>query len=120
MPSHSETHQSVSPKTLAAILDSLTIPILFADTNHIICYLNRAAANQYDEGYGLLGKSLLNCHEAASQKIMQAILDDMQQGLGERLITDDEKHRIFMRAVRDENGKLLGYFERYESPKNTA
>ncbi len=34
----------------------------------------------------------------------------------ERLITDDEKHRIFMRAVRNDDGDVLGYYERYEPP----
>ncbi len=40
----------------------------------------------------------------------------MRTGLEERLITDNEKHRIYMRAVRDENGQVLGYYERYEPP----
>ncbi len=33
------------------------------------------------------------------------------------MITDDEKHRIYMRAVRNEQGELLGYYERYEPPR---
>jgi hypothetical protein len=33
----------------------------------------------------------------------------------ERLITDNEKHRIY-RAVRGPDGQVLGYYERYESP----
>ena len=41
----------------------------------------------------------------------------MQQGLEERLITDSEKYRIYMLAVRDENGQLIGYYERYEPPR---
>ncbi len=40
----------------------------------------------------------------------------MRAGEDERLITDNEKQRIFMRAVRDPNGTLLGYYERYEPP----
>ena len=40
-----------------------------------------------------------------------------EQGETERLITDNEKHRIYMRVVRDANGKVLGYYERYEPPK---
>lgn len=34
----------------------------------------------------------------------------------ERLTTDNEKHRIYMRAVRDADGQVLGYYERYEPP----
>jgi hypothetical protein len=34
----------------------------------------------------------------------------------EWLITDNEKHRIYMRAVRGTDGQVLGYYERYELP----
>lgn len=44
------------------------------------------------------------------------ILAAMQAGEDERLITDDEEHRIYMRAVRDAEGCLLGYYERHEPP----
>jgi hypothetical protein len=37
-----------------------------------------------------------------------------------RLITDSPKHRIYMRAVRDADGKLIGYYERYEPPAQPA
>jgi hypothetical protein len=37
--------------------------------------------------------------------------------LQEWQITDNEKHRIFMRAVRTPDGRLLGYYERYEPPR---
>ena len=48
---------------------------------------------------------------------MIEILAEMHTGLEEKMITDNEKYRIFMRAVRDEKGNLLGYFERYEPPQ---
>jgi hypothetical protein len=38
----------------------------------------------------------------------------MHAGEEERLITDNKKHRIYMRAVRDQDGRVLGYYERYE------
>jgi len=101
-----------------ALLNSMKDPILVADTNHIVQYMNNATIKHYDEGKSLLQSNLLSCHNEESQKIMIDILAEMQNGLEEKLITDNEKHRIFMRAVRDENGKLIGYFERYEPPKN--
>ena len=45
---------------------------------------------------------------------MKEIFEEMKNGLEERMITDSEQHRIYMRAVRDENGNLIGYYERYE------
>ncbi len=108
--------QPITIKILAAILDCLTDPVLVADTNHITFYLNKAAAEHYDDGYKLLGKSLLDCHNPESRQVMKDILAQMEAGLDEKLITDNDKHRIYMRSVRDESGKLLGYFERYEPP----
>jgi PAS domain-containing protein len=103
---------------LAAILDSLRDPILVADTQHVTRYMNRAAIAYYEEGTDLIGRSLLDCHNPRSQQMMFDILAAMQsQGLEEQLVTDDEKHRIYMRAVRDPQGKLLGYYERYEPPR---
>jgi len=101
-----------------ALLNSIKDPILVADTNHIVQYMNKAAIAHYEEGESLLQSNLLLCHNEESQKMMIDVLTEMQNGLEERLITDNDKHRIFIRAVRNENGKLIGYFERYEPPKN--
>ena len=101
---------------MAAILDGLKAPLLFADTGHIVRYMNKAAIAHYDEGEGLIGRSLLDCHNEQSQRMMIEILDALHAGEDERLITDNKKHRIYMRAVRASNGRVLGYYERYEPP----
>lgn len=105
---------------MSAILDSLEDPILFADTDHVTRYMNKAAIEYYDGGKSLIGHSLLNCHNEQSQEMMIEILAAMHRGEKERLITDNEKHRIYMRAVRDPGGQLLGYYERYEPPARQA
>jgi hypothetical protein len=51
---------------------------------------------------------------------MLDIFAEMQCGLEERLITDSPKYRIYMRAVRDKEGNVLGYYERYEPPVKIA
>ena len=99
---------------MAAILDSLKDPLLFADTEHIIRYMNKAAIANYSEGEGLIGRSLLDCHNEQSQQKIIEVLAAMQAGEEERLLTDNEKHRIYMRAVRGTDGQVLGYYERYE------
>jgi PAS domain-containing protein len=102
---------------MAAILDSLKDPILVADTEHVTLYMNKAAIAYYEEGESLLGRSLLDCHNQRSQQMMIEILAAMHDGLEEQLITDNEEHRIFMRVVRDADGRVLGYYERYEPPR---
>ena len=107
----------IDPSLLASFMDSLKDPFLFADTDHVIRYMNKAAIAHYDDGEALLGRSIMDCHNDQSQQTMIEILRAMrEEGIDERLITDDEKHRIYMRAVRDDGGNVLGYYERYEPP----
>jgi len=107
---------TIDATVMAAILDSLKDPLLFADTDHVTRYMNQAAVEYYDEGQELIGRSLLECHNERSQRMMVEILAAMHAGEEERLITDNKKHRIHMRAVRDQDGRVLGYYERYEPP----
>ena len=110
----------VSKQLMAAILDSLQEPILVADTEHVTRYMNRAAIHFYEGGESLIGCSLLDCHNERSQQMMVEILAQMHEGLTERLITDDEEHRIYMRVVRGMDGEVLGYYERYEPSAQTG
>jgi PAS domain-containing protein len=106
----------VEERLLASILDSIKDPVLVADTEHRIIYMNAAAKSHYSEGSALLGRSLLDCHNRTSRATILDVLEALRAGEEERLITDNEKHRIYMRAVRGDAGELLGYYERYEPP----
>ena len=101
---------------MACLLDSMKNPVVFADMDHIIRYMNKPAVAHYKEGESLLGQSVLDCHNAESQRQIIEISAAMQRGEEERLITDNDKWRIYMRAVRDPAGTLIGYYERYEPP----
>ena len=99
---------------LAAILDSLKDPVLVADTDHTICYMNRAAIAYFKEGEALIGRSLLDCHNETSQQVILETLALLQAGEEERFIGVDKGRKVYMRAVRGPDGRLLGYYERYE------
>jgi len=109
--------ETIDYALLHAFMDSLKDPVLFVDTNHIIRYMNKTARNHFKDGTGLLNRSLLDCHNETSRRIIIENLEAFKNGEDERLIHDSEKKRIFMRAVRDDNGQLLGYYERYEPPQ---
>jgi PAS domain-containing protein len=103
------------------LLESLKDPVCFTDTDHVIRYLNQAAVAHYEQGAALLGTSLFDCHNDESNDMIRDIFSRMQAGeCEEQLITDNEKHRIFMKAVRDDAGALIGYYERYEPPTADA
>jgi len=108
------------PAVLSALLDSLKDPVVFVDTTHTVRYINKAAEHHYQEGRTLLGRSIMACHNAASNAVIREVFAALENGEDERLITDSPKHRIYMRAVRDAGGKLIGYYERYEPPARPA
>ena len=106
----------ITEKDLHSLLDSFQNPVVFVDTGHVIRYMNRPAIHHYKDGAALLGRSVFDCHNEESCRMILEVFTAMQAGETERLITDNEKHRIYMRAVRDSEGRLLGYYERYEPP----
>lgn len=101
---------------LQALLDSLMEPIVFADRNHVIIYMNTAGCMQHARrgGAALVGTSLLACHNETSGQIIREICSRMEQGLDEECISCRKNRRIYMRAVRDSTGEFVGYYERYE------
>ncbi len=98
------------------LLDSMKDPVVFADNDHIIRYMNSAAIKRFKDGETLVGRSIFSCHSERSADIIKSIHSDMKKDLEEKLITDNEKQRVYMRAVRDRDGNLIGYYERYEPP----
>ena len=100
------------------MMDSLKDPFVFVDTDHVIRYMNKSAISRYERwgGAELLGKSIFDCHNEHSCEAILEVLREMQDGGEEKLVTDNAKHRAYMRVVRDEAGQLIGYYERYEPP----
>ena len=98
------------------LLDSLKDAFVFCDTGHVIRYMNSAARRRYEGRPAEVGRSIFDCHNEVSNEQIRAVCVRLFNGEDEILITDDEKHRIFMRAVRDGDGAFIGYYERYEPP----
>ncbi len=101
---------------LKLLLDSWNESVVFVDTNHIIRYMNAPAQKHYAKWGDVLGKSIFDCHNPDSGKIIRDCFLRLQNGEAEILFADNEKHRVYMRGVRDKKGKLMGYYERYEPP----
>jgi len=100
-----------------AILESIVEPIVFVDTAHIIRYMNPAAIESYQKrGYeDLVDKSLFDCHNERSKQIIIDTVKEFQSGVNEKfLLVNKENKRVIMRAVRNADGKLIGYYERFE------
>ena len=106
-------------KTYEAILDSIDSPIVFVDNNHIIKYLNKPAKVRYYEkrGYSdLIGKSLFDCHNQASKEYIKRIHEKLLAGETASFLKENkDQERITVVGVRDSDGQLIGYYERFEN-----
>ena len=98
---------------LKAILDALDMEIVFVDTTHTIRFMNKYAVNNYKDRFGndLIGKSIFNCHNDNSKRLILQGFLELLKGKDKVLVFKNEKLKEYMVGVRNENGTLLGYFE---------
>jgi DUF438 domain-containing protein len=101
-----------------AILDSIPYPIVFVDTSHIIRYLNKRAKYHYyqERGYkDLVGKSVFDCHKDISKDKIIGIVERLANHEQEFFLKVSVRNeRIYITPVRDGDGNLIGYYERFE------
>lgn len=104
---------------LKAILDSIHHRIVFVDNDHVIRYLNRRAREWFygKRGYAdLIGKSIFACHNSDSVAHLRKFYQRLAQGEDEVFVKiTAQKEKASMVAVRDSEGRLIGYFERFEA-----
>jgi DUF438 domain-containing protein len=104
--------------TMKWILDALPFPIVFVDTSHTIRMMNKRAKFHYYEERGyrdLIGKSVFECHnETSKERILKIIEQFKNHGREVFLTVTDKNERLYVTPVRDDNGELVGYFERFE------
>ena len=104
-----------------SIVEQDCCSVVICDLNHTILYMNPAAVAQLQRwgGAALLGKSLLGCHNAASCAAIQRVVDWFAESADHNILFthhNAKKNRdVYMVALRDENGTLLGYYEKHES-----
>ncbi|MBQ8903472.1 MAG: PAS domain-containing protein [Oscillospiraceae bacterium] len=103
-----------------AALDEDKAPVVICDLEHTIIYMNPVACQRYEKqgGADLLGKSLLDCHNAKSNEMINRVLDwFMASADNNRIFTfrnEKENKDVYMVALRDDSGKLIGYYEKHE------
>lgn len=104
-----------------SIIDQDPAQIVICDLNHRILYMNPAAAADYGKygGAALLGRSLLDCHSDASRARIQDVLSWFSQSKDHNVIftshSNSQNMDIYMVALRDGDGALIGYYEKHAS-----
>ncbi len=99
-----------------SIMDMDRSPVVICDLNHIIVYMNKSAIIKYHKD--LTGFSLLDCHNAKSNEMIIKIVDWFKENADNNMICTyknaKENKDVYMVALRDDERKLIGYYEKHE------
>ncbi len=99
-----------------SIIDSDYAPIVICDINHKIVYMNPTAINIY--GAFLEEKSILDCHNSDSNTKIKEVVKWFGESSGNNKVytsyNEKENKDVYMIALRDDNGNLIGYYEKHE------
>ena len=103
-----------------SIIDQDNEAIVICDLNHDIIYMNPAASEEYadDSGYGLIGRSIFDCHSRKSAEMIYRVVRWFEKDAGNNVIhtffSESRNMDFYMVALRD-GGKLIGYYEKHVS-----
>lgn len=103
-----------------SVLEQDTAPVVLCDLEDTIVYMNPAACTCY-AGYGgaaLLGKSLLDCHPAEACAMIHRVVEWFAASTDHNIIytyrNTQQNKDVYMVALRNEQQKLIGYYEKHE------
>ncbi len=103
-------------KLFKSILDQDRAPIVVCNTESVVVYMNPSAIKRYQKD--LTGSSVKDCHsDTANHKIVR-VLDWFSKSKDNNIVYTyfDEKENkdVYMIALRDDSGDLIGYYEKHE------
>ncbi|NLL79950.1 MAG: PAS domain-containing protein [Clostridiales bacterium] len=103
-----------------SIIDQDRASVVICNLDHEIIYMNPAAISSYEKrgGSALIGKSLLDCHNADSNEKIKQVLAWFEKSGENNLVyiyyNEAQNKDVYMVALRDEEDKLIGYYEKHE------
>lgn len=103
-----------------SIIDQDRCAVVICNLEHEIIYMNPAAIQRYEKrgGQALVGRSLLDCHNPQSVEIIKKVILWFSESVEHNLIytfhNEKENKDVYMVALRDGSGSLIGYYEKHE------
>lgn len=107
-------------KYIKSMVDMDRSPVVICSTDHRIVYMNPAASRRYEKsgGKNLTGRSLMDCHNEKSNEIIEKVVAWFEESAENNMIytfrNEKENKDVYMVALRDEDGTLIGYYEKHE------
>lgn len=103
-----------------SVLEQDRAPIVLCNLEHTIIYMNGAAVKNYEKygGEKLLGKSLLDCHNAKSCEMIERVIEWFKKDKNNNIVYTFKNVKlnkdVYMVALRDDEKNLIGYYEKHE------
>ncbi len=103
-----------------SVIDADEAPVVICDLSHTVLYMNPAAVKRHEKrgGVALIGRSLMGCHNADSNdKIERVIAWFKKDPANNKVYTfhnEKENKDVYMIALRNDSGELIGYYEKHE------
>ena len=101
-----------------SIVEQDRCAVVICDMNDIIIYMNPAAKERYKKHGDLVGKSIMDCHNERSCAKIREVVEWFGQSAENNMIftfhNPKENKDVYMVALRDEDGGLIGYYEKHE------
>lgn len=107
-------------KFFQSIMEQDRCAVVICNLSHEIIYMNPAAIAKYAKrgGAALVGQSLMDCHNARSREQIQKVVSWFGENKEHNIIytfhNEKENRDVYMVALRDTDGTLIGYYEKHE------
>lgn len=101
-----------------SIIEQDDCSVVICDLEHTIIYMNPAAVEHYNKkgGDSLVGKSIMDCHNADSQDKIRRVVDWFAKSEEHNIVytyhNEKQNKDVYMIALRSE-GRLIGFYEKH-------
>lgn len=99
-----------------SILEQDRAPIVVCNMQSTVIYMNASAIARYRRD--LTGRNLKDCHPAAANEKIDRVLEWFAKSRENNIVytfrNDEENKDVYMVALRDSDGRLIGYYEKHE------
>ncbi len=103
-------------KLFKSVMEQDKAPIVICDLTHTVAYMNPVAVERYHKD--LTGQNLKNCHNAKSNELIDKVVSWFKESADNNIVytynNEKENKDVYMVALRDEAGELIGYYEKHE------
>lgn len=103
-----------------SVIDADEAPVVICDLSHTVVYMNPTAVKRYEKrgGAALIGRSLMGCHNADSKDKIERVIawfkKDPANNKVYTFLNEKENKDVYMIALRNDGGELIGYYEKHE------